>query len=249
MKKFEGKIALVTGASRGIGAAVACDLASCGAHVLVNFHKNQEGAHQTLTTIEQAGGQAEIVQASVANQEEVQSLFNHIRKTHRRLDFVVNNAGVMRDKFLAMMSTADWQEVIETNLGGLFLCSRQAIKLMIAQRSGSIVNLSSLSGMSGRAGQCNYASSKAGVIAFTRSLAVEAAQFGVRVNCVVPGCIETNMFMSVPNEQRQELIDRIPMKKMGHPEDIAAAIRFLLSEDASYIQGHVLVVDGGLSCQ
>ena len=243
---FSGKIALVTGGSKGIGAAICRELARLGAYVYINFNRSEQAAEAVLESIQQAGGDGKTIQASVSENERVEEMFQVIRKEWKKLDILVNNAAIMRDSYLGMMSMNNWQDVIDTNLTGLFLCSRLAVKMMMAKRCGHMINISSDSGISGQAGQCNYAATKAGIIAFTRSLALEVSPYNISVNGVAPGCIETEMFMKVPPDKRRKLIENCPLKRMGKPEEVAQVVCFLASDAASYIQGQTIVVDGGL---
>jgi 3-oxoacyl-[acyl-carrier protein] reductase len=247
MGMFAQKTALVTGGSRGIGAATCRTLARHGAFVYINYNSREAEAESVLAAIREEGGDGVTVRASVREEADVAQMFAGIRQRHGRLDMLINNAGLMRDAYLGMMSMQDWQAVIDTNLTGLYLCSRAAIRMMMGKRSGRIVNVSSTSGLMGNAGQCNYATTKAGIIAFTKSLAWEASPHQIRVNAIVPGAIDTEMFGSVPQKERQALLQQIPLKRPGAPEEIAEVIAFLLSDAASYIQGQTIVVDGGLS--
>lgn len=243
---FSGKIALVTGGSRGIGAAVCEDLARQNAYVYINYVQNQAAAEDVLEAVRKAGGEGEILQASVADPGAVAEMFKAVKKGSGKLDLLVNNAGILRDGLLGIMPDKDWTDVIDTNLTGLFMCCRAAAKMMIAKRSGRIVNMSSASGISGAAGQANYTATKAGIIALTRSLALELSRYGIRVNAVAPGYIETEMVMGLPADKRQELLQHCPMGRVGQPEEVAKVVSFLLSDAASYIQGQTIVVDGGL---
>ncbi len=242
-----GKTALVTGGSKGIGAAVCRELASQGAYVYINYNSSRDAAEDVCSSIRENGGQAETIQASVRSADDVKRMFQTVKDLKGGIDILVNNAAVMRDTFLGVMSEDIWHEVIETNLNGLFYCSRAAAKMMIARRNGHIVNLSSVAAISGNPGQCNYAASKGGIISFTRTLALEVSQYNIYVNCVVAGSIETDMFMKVPPKHRKAIIDNNPLKRMGRPEEVASVVRFLVSEDASYIQGQAIIVDGGLT--
>lgn len=244
---FSQKVALITGGSRGIGAATCRALALRNAFVYINYRDNAEAAEAVLASVRKAGGEGATIRASVTDETEVDQLFKTIRKTSGRLDFLINNAGIIRDTYLGMMPLSDWTSVMDTNLTGLFLCSRAAIKMMMGKRYGRIVNVSSVSGLTGVAGQCNYSAAKAGIIAFTKSLAWESSPYQIRVNAVVPGAIETDMYMAIPPEDRRQLIAQCPLKRPGTPEEVAEAIVFLLSDAASYIQGQALVVDGGLT--
>jgi 3-oxoacyl-[acyl-carrier protein] reductase len=240
-----GKTALVTGGSRGIGAAICRDLAAHGAFVYVNFQSSEESAQGVLDAIRAGGGLGELARADVRDADAVAALFDRIRAERGRLDLLVNNAGVSRDAFLGLMSETDWRAVVETHLTGAFLCCRAALRLMVAERAGAIVNVSSVSARAGLPGQCPYASAKAGLLALTHTLAQEVSRYGIRVNAVAPGLVETEMAARIPEAQRRKLVESVPLRRLGRPEEIAAAVRFLLSEDASYIQGQTLVVDGG----
>lgn len=243
---FEGAVALVTGASRGIGAATAVSLAREGAYVYLNYCRREEAAAEVLDSIQREGGAGCLVQASIAEHDCVTELFSRIRRESGRLELLVNNAAVMQDRLLGTMSDGDWHGVVHTNLDGLFYCTREAARFMIARRSGRIVNVSSASAFSGAAGQCNYASTKAAMLAFTRSAALELSRYNIRVNCVAPGLVETEMAAQIPMQQRLALVERIPLRRMARPEEVAEVIRFLLSDEASYVQGQTLLVDGGL---
>jgi 3-oxoacyl-[acyl-carrier protein] reductase len=244
---FEGKVALVTGGSRGIGAATCRALGRERAFVYVNYHGHEEAANAVLASIREAGGDGAVVRASVSDPQQVEQMFQTIRRESGKLDLLVNNAGVIRDVYLGMMEMEHWTEVIDTNLTGLYLCSKTATRMMMGKKSGRIVNVSSISGLRGTAGQCNYSAAKAGIIAFTKSLAWELSPYGIRVNSVVPGAIETDMFNAIPPKSRREIVAQCPLQRAGKPEEVAEVILFLLSDAASYVQGHALVVDGGLT--
>ncbi|MBA2281425.1 MAG: 3-oxoacyl-ACP reductase FabG [Actinomycetota bacterium] len=239
-------LALVTGASRGIGRACAIDLAAEGCEVLVGFNSGEDAAKEVVAAIEGAGGRARAVQVDVADERSVKSLFREIRKEHGRLDVCVNNAGIAEDGFLMMMSSRKFTSVVQTNLMGTFYCCRDALKLMAHQGSGSIVNISSASGIAGMEGQANYSASKGGIIAFTKSLAREAAGQGVRANVVAPGFIETDMTRAVPPHLIALYTSVVPLRRVGQPEEVAYMVSFLASSKASYMTGKVVVIDGGL---
>jgi len=243
---FSGQVALVTGASKGIGAAVAEKLAVQGAFVYVNYHRSAAAAEEVASRIRDAGGKCALVQGSICDKDQVADIFKQVRAESKRLDLLVNNAGALQDNYLAMMSDSEWTQVIDTNLNGVFLMTRAAVRMMIARKSGRIVNIASTAGRAGQAGQCNYASAKAGIMAMTRSLALEVSQFDIRVNAVAPGFIETDMVRTMPAEKRAMATSLIPLRRLGKPEEIAEVVCFLLSDAASYIQGQSLVVDGGM---
>jgi 3-oxoacyl-[acyl-carrier protein] reductase len=234
---LEGRLALVTGASRGIGRAIAVELAQAGAQVVVGYRSGAKEAEQVAKEI---GGRA--VQADVSQPEEAARLVEEAGD----LDILVNNAGLTRDGLIARMSDEDWRTVIDTNLGGVFATCRAAARGMMRRRSGSIVNLSSVVGVHGNPGQTNYAASKAGIIGFTKALARELATRNVRVNAIAPGYIETALTEVLPDSVREVLLAGTPLGRLGAPEDVAGAVRFLCSDEASFITGEVLLVDGGL---
>ena len=235
---LEGKTALVTGASRGIGKAIAAELAAAGATVVVGYRSGSEEAEAVAKEI---GGRA--VRADVANPEDAQRLVEEAGD----LDILVNNAGVTRDTLLARMSDEDWRTVIDTNLGGAFNTCRAAVRGMMRRRSGSIVNVSSIVGLRGNPGQTNYSASKAGIIGFTKALARELGSRGVRANVVAPGYVSTRLTDVIADELREQMLAATPLGRFGDPEDVAAAVRFLCSDEASFITGEVLLVDGGLA--
>ncbi len=243
---LQGKVALVTGASRGIGRAIAVSLARNGAQVAC-VATNAEKLKETVDTITAAGGQATAYTCNVSDSAAVDELVGKVTQAMGRLDIVVNNAGVTRDTLLPRMSDEQWDEVIATNLRGVFLLSRAASRAMMSQRYGRIVNISSVSGIRGNKGQTNYSASKAGVIGFSQSMALELAGRNVTVNCVAPGFIETDMTAALGDLGKEEAKKRIPCKQLGQPEDIAEAVTFLASDAARYITGQVLTVDGGMT--
>jgi len=242
-----GKVAVVTGGSRGIGRSIALDLARNCVHVSFNYVNSKDAAENVVSEIRKLGAKAIAVKADVRNSEEAKFFVDQTRKEFERIDFLVNNAGILRDKTLMLMTDTDWKDVIDTNLNGPFNLTRLIITGLLKQRSGSIVNISSTAGMIGNAGQVNYSSSKAGVIGFTKSLAKEVAPYGVRVNAVAPGFIETDMVKNIPGGKMKEAIQTVPMKRIGTPEEVAKVVTFLLSDAASYITGQVLPIDGGLA--
>lgn len=244
---LDGKIAVVTGASRGIGRAIALELASRGAFVVVNYNGSKDRAEEVKKEIEAAGGKAEVYQCNVSDFEKCQAFIQDVIKTYGRLDILVNNAGITRDGLLMKMSEADFDSVIETNLKGTFNTIRFASRQMLKQRSGRIINMSSVVGIAGNAGQANYASSKAGVIGLTRAVARELASRGITVNAIAPGFIETEMTEVLSDAVKEASVAQIPLGRFGKPEDIAKTAAFLASDDAGYITGQVIQVDGGMA--
>lgn len=244
--KLAGKTALVTGASRGIGRAIAKELARQGARVIVNYNGSKEQAEQTAEEIRAEGGQAESYCCNVTEKEAVKEMIQQIVSQYGRLDILVNNAGITRDNLLLKMKEEEWEEVLNTNLKGVFHTSKHGAKQMLKQRSGSIVNISSVSGILGNPGQTNYAASKAGVIGFTKSLARELASREIRVNAVAPGFIETEMTAKLSEAAVEAGKAQIPFGRFGKAQEVAQAVCFLASEEASYITGQVLKVDGGM---
>ncbi len=242
---LKDKKAVVTGGGRGIGRAICLALASRGSAVAI-FDRDEEGAKETAALIEQNGGSAFALAGDVACYSEVEELVNKILDLWGGLDIVVNNAGITRDALLIRMSEEDWDQVLAVNLKGAFNLSRAAARSMMKQRSGCIINIASIVGLMGNAGQINYAASKGGLIALTKSLAKETAARGIRANAVAPGFIATEMTDKIPEKIREEMIKSIPLGRMGTPEDVASAVVFLASPAGSYITGQVLVVDGGM---
>jgi 3-oxoacyl-[acyl-carrier protein] reductase len=236
-------LALVTGASRGIGRAIAIELAAHGLHVAVNYKSNDQAAQETLAQIEARGGSGELCPFDVADEAAVTAALGTLLAKRPRVAALVNNAGIVADGLFAMMSSADWHKVTDTSLGGFFNVTKPIIQKMITQRSGSIVTISSVSGLVGNRGQANYSAAKAGLIGATRSLASEVARIGIRVNAVAPGMIETDMTKGLPADILKKMI---PMGRCGKPEEIARVVRFLCSDDASYITGQVISVNGGM---
>ena len=241
-----GKVALVTGGSRGIGRAIALKLAENGADVAINYAGNTAAAEEVKAAIEQMGRKALLIQCSVADTDGVQAMVNQVVKELGRLDILVNNAGITRDGLLMRMKEADWDDVMNTNLKGVYNCSKAVMRTMMKQKSGRIVNMASVVGEMGNAGQANYAAAKAGVIGFTKSLAKEVASRGITVNGIAPGFIATDMTSVLSDDQKAEMARTIPLGRAGQPEDVANAVLFLASEGAAYITGQVLNVDGGM---
>lgn len=247
MMKFEGKTAVVTGGSRGIGRAVCLELAAGGANVVLCYAGNEAAAQETAQAVEAMGAKALAVRCDVSDAVQVDVLVKSAVEAFGRIDILVNNAGITRDNLLMRMSEADFDAVVAANLKGAFLCMKAASRLMLKQRYGRIVNLSSVVGLRGNAGQVNYAASKAGVIGMTKSLAKELASRGVTVNAVAPGFIETDMTAALSEAARSAAQGSIPMGRLGGPEDVARAVGFLASDDAAYVTGQVLAVDGGMA--
>lgn len=243
---LDNKVALVTGASRGIGRAIAIAMAKAGATVVVNYAGNAVAAQDTINEIESLGGKAIAVQADIAQAEAVELLLKQTIDTYGRVDILVNNAGITRDNLLLRMKEDDWDAVMNTNLKGIYHCTKQVSRVMIKQKYGKIINMTSVVGITGNTGQSNYAAAKAGVIGFTKSMAKELASRGITVNAVAPGFIATDMTAGLPDQVKSEMSNNIPLGRMGKPEDVAAAVIFLASEAADYITGQTLNVDGGM---
>lgn len=240
------KIAIVTGASRGIGRAIALELGKRGATVVVNYNSSADAAEEVVSVIQAAGGNAQAQQADISDPEQAEALVKSTKDTYDRVDILVNNAGTTRDNLIARMKIEDFDTVLNTNLRSAWLTSKAASRLMMRQRTGRIINITSVSGIAGQAGQTNYSASKAGLIGLTKSLAREVASRGVTVNAVAPGFIETDMTADLPEDITSQLDSAIPLGRWGKPEDVAYAVAFLASDEAGYITGAVLSVDGGL---
>lgn len=238
----ENKVALVTGASRGIGRACAIALAKAGVDIIVNYAGNEEAANKTADDIKALGVKAVIKKFNVADKEAVENAIKEIMDEFGRIDILVNNAGITRDGLFMRMNEGQWLDVINTNLNSAYYVTNPVSKIMIKQRSGAIVNMASISGIYGNAGQANYSTAKAGLIGFTKALAKELASRNIRVNAVAPGFIQTDMTKDLKTDA---IVEHIPLKRLGEPEDIAAAVKFL-ALDTTYITGQVLSVDGGL---
>ena len=242
---FEGKIAVVTGSARGIGQAIAFDLAAKGADIVVCDIK-AEWLTETAEGVEKLGRKAYCYELDVTNAESAQKVVNEITSATGRIDILVNNAGITRDGLLMRMSEEDWDAVLTVNLKGTFVCTKAVSRIMMKQRSGSIINIASVVGLMGNAGQANYAASKGGVIAFTKSVAKELASRNIRANAVAPGFISSKMTDALSDEVRQKMLDAIPLSSFGTPQDVANAVAFLASDQSSYITGQVISVNGGM---
>ena len=246
MANLSNKVAVVTGASRGIGRAIALHLAELGAKVVVNYSGNQAKAQEVVSEIEANGGAAIAVQANVADPDDVAKLMKQAIETYGSLDILVNNAGITRDNLLMRMKEEDWDAVMNTNLKGVFLCTKAVARQMMKQRAGRIINIASIVGVAGNAGQANYVAAKAGVIGLTKTAAKELAARNIYVNAVAPGFIDTEMTEELPEENKAQMLSQIPLAKLGKPEDVAKVVAFLASDDASYMTGQTLHVDGGM---
>ena len=240
------RVALVTGASRGIGRAIALALAAAGARVVINYRDRGDAAEQVAATIREAGGRADVLQADVADRESVDALIRQITALAGGLDILVNNAGITRDGLLMRMKDDDFDAVLDTNLRGAFLCTRAALRPLLKSAHGRIINISSVVGLAGNAGQANYAAAKAGLLGFTRSVAREVASRQVTVNAVAPGFIDTDMTASLNEAARGAALENIPLKRYGNAAEVAAVVCFLASDAAAYITGQTIAVDGGM---
>ncbi len=245
---LEGKTALVTGASRGIGKQIAVTMAAKGAVVIVNYNGSKEKADAVVSEITAAGGKAESYGCNVAEDAAVKEMIQYIAKKYGAIDILVNNAGITRDGLMMKMSEEDFDAVTDTNMKGTFLCIKHASRIMLKQRRGRIINMSSIVGVTGNAGQMNYAASKAGIIGMTKSAARELGSRGITVNAIAPGFIDTEMTENLSEDLKTKMLQQIPLNRMGKTEDIANAAVFLASDESSYISGQVLGVDGGMGC-
>ena len=244
--KFNGQAAIVTGASRGIGREIALKLANEGAKVVVNYSGSKDKAEAVVAEIIANGGEAIVHQANVAVADEVKGLIDATMEAFGSIDILVNNAGITRDNLIMRMKEEDWDSVIDTNLKSVFLCTKAVSRQMMKQRQGSIVNVASIVGVAGNAGQANYVASKAGVIGLTKTTAKEFAPRNIRVNAIAPGFIETEMTDALPEDIKTAMLTQIPLAKLGQAEEVAKVVAFLASEEASYMTGQTLHVDGGM---
>lgn len=246
MGQLDGRVAVVTGASRGIGRGIAEELARRGASLVINYNASADAANEVVEAIKAEGGEAVAVQANVANLEEAEQLIKAATEAFGKIDILVNNAGTTRDNLIMMMKEDDWDDVINTNLKSAWNCSKQAVRAMMRKKYGRIINITSVSGISGNPGQTNYSASKAGMIGLTKSLAREVGTRNITVNAVAPGFVETDLTHDLPDDVRTYLDTALVIKRWGKIEDVAHAVAFLASEEAGYITGQVLSVDGGL---
>jgi 3-oxoacyl-[acyl-carrier protein] reductase len=244
---LQGKVAVITGASRGIGKAIAIEFGKRGAKVIVNYSKSADGAGEAVEAIKAAGSEATAVQADVSDAKSAAGLIKSATDTYGRLDILVNNAGTTRDQLIMMMPEEDWDTVITTNLKSAFNCSKAAVKTMMRQRNGRVINISSVSGVMGNGGQTNYSASKAGLIGFTKALAREVAGRNITVNAIAPGFVPTDLTSTLPENLKTETVKMIPLGRWGTVEDVAYAVAFLASDEAAYITGQTLNVDGGMA--
>lgn len=240
------RVVLVTGGSRGIGEAISIAFGKNGYAVAVNYNSNIEKAESVVSSIKDSGSEAIAIKADVSKIDEVSVMVNTVVEKYGRLDVLVNNAGMAKGGLLMLMGDKDWDNVIDINLKGVFNCCKAVSRQMIAQKKGAIINVSSLSGITGLSGQSDYSAAKGGVIAFTKAIAKELAQFGILVNAVAPGIIDTDMIMDIPDTVKKRFLEAIPLKRFGSPEEIAGVVKFLASPEASYITGETIVVSGGL---
>ncbi|MFC1946179.1 3-oxoacyl-[acyl-carrier-protein] reductase [Chloroflexota bacterium] len=244
--ELAGRVALVTGASRGLGRAIAVRLADSGARVAVNYLQNTAAAQEVAAQINKAGGEARLCPADVADGQAVRAMVREIVRDWGRLDILVNNAGITRDGLLPRMPEADWDAVLNTHLRGAYLCTKFALRPMMEQQGGRIINITSVAGLVGNAGQANYSAAKGGLIAFTKSIAHEVGSRGITANAVAPGFIVTDMTESLPAESKEAILGRIALKRFGQPQDVAELVAFLAGDRAAYLTAQVISIDGGV---
>ena len=245
----EGRVAIVTGGGRGIGRAIAVRLAEEGANLAVSYRSNDDAAEETAESVREAGAMCELFKGDVSSPADVEALLKGVSEAYGRVDILVNNAGITRDNLIMRMKEDEFDEVLRTNLKGTYLCTRAALRPMVRARWGRILNVSSVVGLVGNAGQANYAASKAGIIGFTKSVAREVAQRGITVNAVAPGYVETELTGSLPEDVKAQIRDQVPMGRFGVAEEVAEAVAFLAGEGAGYVTGQTIAVDGGMTMQ
>lgn len=245
MRSIKGKTAIVTGGSRGIGRHIALQLASRGADVAINYHSHGAAAEKVVAEIEAHGVKGIAIQADISKMTEARSMIKQVFANWNRVDILVNNAGITRDKTMKHLTDEDWREVMDTNLGGVYATCSEVWPIMIDQNYGRIINITSFVGQAGNFGQANYAASKGGIIAFTKTMALEMAKYNITVNCIAPGFTETEMLAQVPENIREKILTRIPMRRFGHPDEIARTVAFIATE-GDYITGQQINVNGGI---
>ncbi|HYX50622.1 MAG TPA: 3-oxoacyl-[acyl-carrier-protein] reductase [Ktedonobacteraceae bacterium] len=245
MKRLDGQTAIVTGAGRGIGRAIARELAETGANIVINYSTSKDAANELAEEIREIGPKALVVHADITHYEQVTRMIKQTMDAFGKIDILVNNAGITRDKTLKNMSKQHWDDVIHVNLSGLFNCTQQVLPLMLDHKYGRIVNISSFVALAGNVGQSNYATTKAGIIGFTKSVALEVSRHGITVNAVCPGFTETDMLMEVPENIRQRILEKIPMARFGKPEEIASCVRYIVTE-GDYMTGQAISINGGV---
>jgi len=245
----EGRVAIVTGGGRGIGRAIAVRIAREGANVAISYRSNDSAAEETAKAVREAGTKCEVFKGNVASPGDVEALFKGVSDAFGRVDILVNNAGITRDNLMMRMKEDEFDDVLQTNLKGTYLCTRAALRPMVRARWGRIVSMSSVVGLVGNAGQANYAASKAGIIGFTKSVAREVAQRGITVNAVAPGYVETELTGTLPEDVKDRIKAQVPMGRFGEAEEVAEVVAFLAGEDAGYVTGQTIAVDGGMTMQ